>query len=240
MFFEKINFKYLNKVDNDTLVLFLHGWGCSMESFKYFERFFSSQFNVLNVDLYGFGDSKLPLTDFGVYDYAKNIYLLLKKFKFNKLVIVCHSFGFRVATVLTTCFDLDVSSLIVTGGAGLKPRFNLKIKLKIIINKVLKKHFKKKNVSGSVDFNDANVALRKVLVKVVNQHLDYLVCKIKVKTVLFWGVNDKETPIYMAKKINKMIDNSRLKMLKGGHFAFLENKLYFAEASLNFILDGKL
>lgn len=239
MYYEKLNYRFLKNINSETLILFLHGWGCDMKSFKYFEGFFSSQYNVLNIDLYGFGESELPSSEFGVYDYAKNIYLFLKKFKYNKLIIICHSFGFRIATVLLTCFDLQASELIVTGGAGLKPRFNLKVKLKICLYKLLKNRIKlKRKYVGSDDYKSLNFQMQKVFVSVVNQHLNYLHKYIKVKTLLFWGMCDKDTPFYMARKLNKLIVGSKLKVVKGGHFAFIENKIYFAECVLKFILSN--
>ncbi len=241
MFSEKLNYSYLKNINSETLILFLHGWGCDMKSFKYFEGFFSSQFNVLNIDLYGFGESELPSSISGVYDYAKNIYLLIKKFKYNNLIIICHSFGFRIATLLLTCFDLEVSELVVTGGAGLKPRFNLKVKLKICLYKLLKNRIKlKRKYVGSDDYKSLNFQMKKVFVAVVNQHLNYLIKDIKAKTFLFWGMGDKDTPIYMARKLNKLIVGSKLKIVRGGHFTFIENRIYFAECVLKFILSNKI
>ena len=239
MIFEKINYKYIKNNNKNTLLLFLHGWGCDMRSFKYFERSFCSNFSILTCDLYGFGKSELPTKDFDVYDYAKNLYMLVNNFKWDKIVIICHSFGFRLATILSSCFDLRIDKLIVTGGAGIKPRFNLKIKLKVLLYKMIfKKNIKIRNKLGSNDFKNSNSNLKNVLVKVVNQHLDYLVKKIFVNTLLIWGNVDKETPLYMAKKINKYITNSKLKIIKGGHFAYLENKIYF-EKICDFFLDIK-
>ena len=49
--------------------------------------------------------------------------------------------------------------------------------------------------------------------------------KIKCKTFIFWGSEDKSTPIYMAKKIHKLIKNSKLYVVKGaGHFSYLNDQ----------------
>ena len=48
---------------------------------------------------------------------------------------------------------------------------------------------------------------------------------IKVKTLIVWGENDRETKMYMARKFRKLISDSRLVVFKNcGHFSFLENK----------------
>ena len=66
-------------------------------------------------------------------------------------------------------------------------------------------------------------AMKKVFVRIVNTHLDGLLAKIDVPTLLFWGKEDKDTPPYMAKRFHKGIKDSGLVMLNGaGHFAYAE------------------
>jgi Predicted hydrolases or acyltransferases (alpha/beta hydrolase superfamily) len=46
---------------------------------------------------------------------------------------------------------------------------------------------------------------------------------IAVPALLVWGEKDRETPPYMARRLNKNIAGSRLAVLKGaGHFPHLE------------------
>ena len=239
MVYDKINFKHLKNNDNNTLILFLHGWGCDMKSFKFFEGFFSSKYSVLNCDLYGFGKSELSSSEFGVYDYAKNIFLFLKSLNYENVIIICHSFGFRIATILSTCFDIKIIKMIVTGGAGLKPRYNILVKLKILIYRLFVKKIKIKKHIGSEDYRNSSNNMKKVLVKVVNQHLDFLVKKIDCSTLLVWGKDDNATPLYMARKINKLIRKSKLKLINGSHFAFNENKFLFKELCYNFLFDNE-
>ena len=52
--------------------------------------------------------------------------------------------------------------------------------------------------------------MRKILVTVVNENLFPQLSKIKAPTLLIWGDEDTATPLYMAKIMEKEIEDSRL------------------------------
>ena len=79
---------------------------------------------------------------------------------------------------------------------------------------------------GSSDYKLLSTNIKKVFNEIVNQDLkDYcpLIC---AKTKIIFGENDKDTPIYMAKTLHKLIKNSHLCILpNAGHFSFLDSPL---------------
>ena len=67
-------------------------------------------------------------------------------------------------------------------------------------------------------------ALLITFVNVVNQDLTEYFKKISCDTFIFWGDKDASTPLYMAKKLNKIINNSELYIVRnGGHFSYLDD-----------------
>ena len=65
--------------------------------------------------------------------------------------------------------------------------------------------------------------MRDSYVLVVNEHQDGEISYIKNKTLIIYGENDTETPLYMASKFAKKIKNSILYTVKNaGHFCFME------------------
>ena len=81
--------------------------------------------------------------------------------------------------------------------------------------------------------------MKKVFSSIVNTHLEESARLIDCKTLIIFGEKDKETPIYMAKKLNKLIKNSSLVILKNcAHFCFLERKILFEEILNNFIKEA--
>ena len=80
--------------------------------------------------------------------------------------------------------------------------------------------------------------MQKSFIKIVNEHLDYTLPKIKNQTLIVFGSEDKETPLYMAKKLHKNIKNSKLVIIKGaGHFCFIDNPNKFNLEVREFLLS---
>ncbi|MBR2468306.1 MAG: alpha/beta hydrolase [Clostridia bacterium] len=227
----KINYKYYGK--GKETVLFLHGWGANLNSFNFFCENLKNEYKILQIDFVGHGDSEKLSYPFFVFDYAVEVFKILKKENVDRLNIVCHSFGFRVAIMLIKFFDITVEKLFVSGGAGVKPRFNIFTKLKIYSYK-FKKFLNNKGLccfdilnKGSSDYQKLNNIEKESFRNIVNYNQSKYLKFIKAKTILLWGNKDKETPLYMAKFIKKKIKNSKLVVLKNtGHFCFLENKFY--------------
>jgi pimeloyl-ACP methyl ester carboxylesterase len=75
---------------------------------------------------------------------------------------------------------------------------------------------------GSADYKSLSPVMKKTFVSVVNDHLDNLLREIAVPTLILWGKRDRETPPYMAKRIRRRVKNSRLVMLEGGHYVYID------------------
>jgi len=57
-----------------------------------------------------------------------------------------------------------------------------------------------------------------------------------VPTLIIWGDQDRETPVGFRRKMNELIEGSKLEILKGaGHFSFLDKPEEFVKALLNFV-----
>ena len=65
--------------------------------------------------------------------------------------------------------------------------------------------------------------MRQTMVKVINDNLIDLLSLIKVPTLLIWGENDQDTPLYMGKMMEERISDSGLVILKGaGHYSYID------------------
>ena len=54
------------------------------------------------------------------------------------------------------------------------------------------------------------------------QLLTELTKEIKVPTIIIWGKYDKDTPMYMARKLNRNIKDSSLVTYPAGHYSYLD------------------
>ena len=239
-----MNYVFLGKRENPT-ILFLHGWGGSINSFLGFAQFFSViGYSCLVVDFPGFGKSADPPFAFGVKDYADGVVSLLNDLGINSAIIVGHSFGGRVAIKLARNYPSRVLKLVLVDSAGIKPRFSLTKELKIKKYKFIKGLakvgiVKKERLAnyGSSDYTKLNKVMKASFIKIVNEDLKKDAAKIATKSLIVWGRRDKETPLYMAKKLHKAIKSSRLIIYEGGHYSYLDESDRFVDDLYAFILN---
>lgn len=229
--YKNINVNYELVGNGKTQVVFLHGWGGSIDSFKFVSNHLNDS-QMLFIDFPPFGKSQEPITSFTIFDYAELTLHIMRLCNFEKPVVVGHSFGGRVAILLAS--GNYCSKLFLTASAGIKPKRSIKYYCKVLRNKFCKK-FNIGKISGSTDYNQLSTIMKKTFVNIVNTFLEKYAININVPTILFWGRQDKETPKYMAKKLNKLIKSSNLVLVNGGHFAYLEQYNTFVSILRYFI-----
>lgn len=240
-----VNYFEINEIGKETL-LFLHGWGQDGLSFGKSIEFFKNDYHIISVDLPGFGKSDEPNFPYTIFDYAKFIEQFMKYLQLNKVNIIAHSFGGRIAIILANEIPDKIDKIVLTGSAGIKPK-------KTFIDKMKQYHYKFmkflcktpiysqfyddliKN-SGSIDYKNSSDMMKKVLVNVVNQDLTNLLKTIKSPVYLYWGSEDDQTPLIDCYLMDKLILNSQYFVANGfDHFAFLTNYQDFNEKVLTFL-----
>ncbi|MBE5732285.1 MAG: alpha/beta hydrolase [Clostridiales bacterium] len=223
MFFYYNNTQVFYKRENrgGKTVLLLHGFGASSKTVDCLFYFLKNRgYDVISIDFPGFGQSNEPFGVWSIYDYADCVDAFIQYLSLKNVIVVGHSFGGRVGIILASNNKLD--ALILIDSAGVKPIRTLKYYLKVAIYKARKRLKLSTKRSGSEDYRSLSINMRATFVRVVNEHLDKLLSKITVPTLVLWGKQDKDTPVYMAKKINKCIKNSVLYIMNGGHYSYLD------------------
>ena len=207
------------------------------ESFYYQTSFFSKYYRVIAIDITGFGKSKKLEYPYSISDYARDIKATLRKLKIDRYNLVAHSFGGRIALKLALMGE-KINKLILVGSAGLKPRRSFKFYLKVLCYKIIKP-FLSNNLKlkfGSSELKMLSGNMRGSYYKIVNEHFDSSLKFISVKTLIVYGKNDKETPIYYARRFKKNLKNSIVYIIKGaGHYCFLEKFNEFNYVALEFL-----
>lgn len=188
----------------------------------------------------GFGKSPPLNKPYSVSDYASEVIEFLNGLNVNSYNLIAHSFGARVA-VKMLLNDERIKKVILTGAAGIKPRRKPSYYIKVYAYKLLKKFIPENKLKGfgSSEYKTLSVVMKKSYLKIVNEHLNYEYSLIKNQTLIIFGENDRETPPYMAKIINKSIKNSKLVFIKNaGHFAFIDRSNEFNVCTLEFLKGG--
>ena len=209
----------------------MHGWGGSQVSFKGvidYLLFSGKNYMCVNLDFPPFGESTKPNEPLTVYDYADMVYELIVYLKIKKISIVAHSFGGRVALIIASVNPEILDKLVLVDSAGIKPQFNVVKKTKICIYKIAKYLNSKKilkiklNNFGSLNFKTLDTVMKQTFINIVNEDLKNNALRVQSKTLIFWGKNDRETPLYMAKKLHKLIKASKLVVCSGGHYSYID------------------
>ena len=200
----------------------MHGWGGEIASFKGIGDRLCAEFRVILIDLYGFGKTSHPPHPLTIGDYADGVRRLLSEIGVEDAVLVGHSFGGRIAMRLAVR-DPRVVGLVLIDSAGILPHRGLKYYCKVASYKIAKRLRLKKLPQGSEDYRRLSGVMKKTFVNVVNESSENDALAIAVPTILLWGRKDKDTPLYMCRKLNALISDSKMIVLDGcGHFSYLE------------------
>lgn len=221
-------------------IFYLHGWGGSKDSFLFMKNYFSNGKVFVTFD--GFAQEKLE-KPFCVQDFADHLLSLIKEITKGKIIIVCHSFGARVGAKICSQHPEIIDKLVIIDGAGLKPRRHLRYYLSLAKYKRLKNKVKKGKADasllanyGSIDYKALSPIMKQTFVKVVNEDLKNDFKRIKCPTLIIWGKNDTETPLYMGRRLHKLIKGSSFCVIdEAGHFSYLDNLNMFLTLMMSFI-----
>lgn len=213
-----INYEQMGEGSENLLIL--HGWGQSLAPWRGTAQFCSKKYKVTAVDFPGFGSSEEPNSIWDTYEYADFVKDFLAKLGIKSTVIIGHSFGGRIGTILASKYPETVSQLVLVDSGGIEIK-SFTVKAKILLYKVFVKPIRKifgeriKKLLGSSDYQAVSGTMRQVFVKVVNQDLRHLFDSIKQPVSVIWGSNDKVLPVEYVKIYKKLIPQTEVKIIWG-------------------------
>ncbi len=222
----RISYDILNPNVNQTLLV-LHGWGSNKEIMQQaFSKYFSG-YKHIYIDMPGFGRSSSDMI-LTTNDYAMVVQNFLQALGETPHIVIGHSFGGKVATLL------DPSCLVLISSAGIPTPKPFSVRLKIATVKFLKPLGMQKIRSLFVapDAKNMSHEMYETFKNVVNEDFEAYFVRYKGKALLFWGKEDTATPLWTAKKINSIIRDSTLYPLDGDHFFFLKHAEFIEEKIL--------
>jgi len=231
-------------------LIILHGWGSSGDVMKPVANRLSGIRNCVIVDLPGFGKSPEPPAAWAIGDYAEMVAALAEdQFPGQEVDLLVHSFGARILLKLLSAPErtLAIDKMIITGGAGLKPKRSLTYYVKRMAATMLmlpakivlpsKREGLKNRLRntalwkslGSSDYRKLSGVMRETFVKSVTEFFDESLKDIDDEILLIWGVDDMATPLDQARRLEKGLKNSALVEIENaGHYAFLDQPAKFS------------
>ncbi len=229
-------------------LILLHGWGSNSRVMEPVARQLASIRKSHLIDLPGFGKSPPPAQPWTIDDYTDLVEDYIRSLDESTVDLLVHSFGGRITLKLLTRPDIAsrVDKVVITGGAGMKPRRSVSFYLKKYTAKTMKApamllpgNLREQALEkirstrlwkrlGSVDYRKLDGVMRETFVLTVSEHLDELLPQIDHDILLLWGENDESTPIDQAKRMEQGLRRSALVTIEGaGHYPFLDRPKKF-------------
>jgi len=206
-------------------ILVLHGWGSNKDIMK---RSFGGSFGKYRqtyLDLVGFGKSDNGDLILTTQDYAYIVQIFLRAVGLTPTAIIGHSFGGKIATLL------NPKLLVLLSSAGIKIKKPLKVRAKIALFKLLKPFgiAKLRGLFVADDAKGISHSMYETFKNVVDEDFKDIFARYKGRALIFWGKEDRATPLFAGEKIASLIKNSEFYPLDGDHYFFIYHKDFIAK-----------
>lgn len=231
-------------------VVILHGWGASIEAVRSVTAGLGADLEVVAVDLPGFGESDPPPDPWSVGRYARFVLALCDELQLERFSLLGHSFGGRIAIVTAISNRERVSRMLLCGAAGIKPRRRPSYYARVSVAKLgrlvgtvagapgrrLQQRLRQR--VASQDWLDASPAMRGTLRLVIGEDLSPHLAQVSAPTLLVWGDQDTETPLWMGERMKSLLPDAGLVVLPGGHYAYAEQSAEFNRIAAHFLTEA--
>lgn len=211
-------------------IVILPGWQQNSEHWRTIsEQLTLAAIKHTLIDLPGFGKEPYQKQLLTIQDMATWLEERLTDISTNDtLVLVGHSYGGRIATVVASHKSNNIKGLVLIGSPNLyHPDF--KTRLMKICNLLLLP-FKKfiperiKILLRSSDYKAVRgTELQNLFAEIIDEDQTQLLTKITIPTKLLWGDTDTQVPLSVARAMSELLPNASLEIIDGvGHDIHLE------------------
>ncbi|MHC1786874.1 MAG: alpha/beta fold hydrolase [Christensenellales bacterium] len=240
-------------------ILLLHGWGVDLAGYLApLAQALAGDYRVTALDFPAHGLSGRPGETWGVAEYAAWVKALMTALRLPPQTLIAHSFGARVAIHLAAREPALVRRLVLTGAAGLirektpaeeaearryqqqKLQLERLAALPLLGRAARAAQTALRDRRSSPDYKALDEDMKKTFVRIITQDLAPLLPEIKQSTLLIWGEQDTQTPLWMGQRMAEAIPDAALIPFAGrGHFAYLEELPRFVSIVQAFIREDK-
>ena len=212
-----ISYEIVNPQASVDLIV-LHGWGSNKGLMKRSFYTFLTNYRHIYIDMPGFGGSNCDIV-LQTQDYSNIMELFLKSIQASSDIVLGHSFGGKVALLLSP------KVLVLVGSAGIFIPKPFKIRAKIAMFKILKLFglARFRSLFVAQDAQNLSEQMYQTFKNVVDEDFSDKFSSYEGKALLCWGNDDTATPLSSAKKIDELIKDSTLKVYEGDHYFFMSH-----------------
>jgi pimeloyl-ACP methyl ester carboxylesterase len=213
-------------------MLVLHGWGDDSRNWQVFANDFASDYEVILLDLPGFGQTESPKETWGLDEYAAFVGHFLAKAGARPVVVVGHSNGGAIAIRGLSNGSLQADKLVLLASAGIRSEYQGRKKLVRLVAKSGKllaqplpgrvKDQLRRKLYTTVG-SDMLVAehLQETFKKVVEDDVRQDAALLTQPTLLVYGQEDVSTPPNFGRLLHESISGSTFEIVgQAGHFVY--------------------
>ncbi len=208
---------------NSEPILFIHGWGVSIEPYQELIDVLCQRYKVIAPALPGFGRSDGDRIDWDYDKYADFLLAFLQKLDIKKAHLIGHSLGGGINITLAARVPDIVSSLILVDSTGIPVAPIPKVLFQRIIEMTaqtpqiqfpqLQQIFK--GFSYNLLFHTQNTI--QILLLTLKKDIKSLLPQIQSPCLVVWGANDLTTPLNAGQEFHQGIKNSKLIVVEKGY-----------------------
>ncbi len=221
-----MRYKYAMGGTEPTIVI-LPGWGHGRESWT---DFFGRFEDATTLELPGFGSEPLISNTWSVPEYADWVRGKVVNMGTTNVILLGHSFGGRVASLLASERPEWLRGLILYGAPCIY-RPTLSVRLEIALARIVKTLGLAKLLEQfrNADLKQADErGIGTIFRRTVGFDQTAMLPHIEAPTLLLWGEYDDSAPVRLAYEMKTLVPNARLSILPGlGHNAHIENPTLF-------------
>lgn len=213
----------------------LHGWGYASELLMPLAEHLARYLRVTLIDLPGHGKTSEPARPYSIEDFASVVAAVCEKTGIKKAFFWGHSNGGRTIIAMSRKYSSLFERIVLCDASGIRPKRGIKYYSKVwsykLAKAVLKLPFftqrqreRLANGRGSADYRVLSPVMKATFSRIVGEDLTPQLKDIRVPTLLIWGENDADTPLYMGRIMEKEIPDAALVLYpQKGHYAFAED-----------------
>lgn len=229
---EKSSYSYIDEGEGEILLL-LHGLFGALSNWESVVKNFSKNYRIIIplLPIYN-----MPVREAGLDLLNKFVEDFVKDQKISNLNIIGNSLGGHIGLIFTLANPDKVKTLILTGSSGLFENsmggsFPKRGSYEYIRERVAYTFYDPKTATKELvdEVFETTKSIQKALrivaiAKSAQRHnMANDISKIKVPTLLIWGLNDTITPPYVAHEFDRLIPNTTLRFIdKCSHAPMME------------------
>lgn len=215
-------------------LVLLHGWGDSSQGSVALQAELAQHYQVLAIDLPGFGGTQPPAVAWGLSEYAAFVAAVLQKLDLKSYAIIGHSNGGAIALRGLAEGDLKATKLVLLASAGIRNQYNgrkhvLRVAAKTgkALTKPLPSRLQQKLRSKVYKTIGSEMLvaehMQETFKRVVTDDVQADAARVTIPSLLVYGYDDTATPVEHGELLQAALGHSELHVIpKAGHFVYLD------------------